>query len=80
MWSLRTDENDFSSNSSDQAKIKKKKTKRERYLSESYRCSVLKMANMCLLDMKLFSTSLTFRLSKGSMYFFSFSCGISRSV
>lgn len=26
-----------------------------------------------MLDMKLFSTSRTFRLSKGSMYFFSFS-------
>lgn len=36
--------------------------------------SVLKIQNMCLLDMKLFSTSRTFRLSSGSMYFFSFSC------
>lgn len=39
----------------------------------SYLCSVLKIAKMCLLDIKLFSTSLTFRLSKGSIYFFSFS-------
>lgn len=42
--------------------------------------SVLKMQNMCLLDMKLFSTSRTFRLSSGSMYFFSFSCGGQRSA
>lgn len=36
-------------------------------------CSVLKIANMCFVDMKLFSTSLIFRLSRGSIYFFSFS-------
>lgn len=42
--------------------------------SFSYLCSVLKSAKMCLLDIKLFSTSRTFRLSKGSIYFFSFSC------
>ena len=35
--------------------------------------SVLKMAKTCLADMKPFSTSRSFRLSKGSMYFFSFS-------
>lgn len=38
-----------------------------------YLCSVLKMAKTCLLDMKPFSTSLSFKLSRGSMYFFSFS-------
>ena len=36
-------------------------------------CSVLKMAKTCLLDMKPFSTSRILRLSRGSMYFFSFS-------
>lgn len=39
-----------------------------------YLCSVLKRANICLLDMKPFSTSRSFRLSTCSMYFFSFSC------
>lgn len=39
-----------------------------------YLCSVLKRAKMCLLDMKPFSTSRSFRLSTCSMYFFSFSC------
>lgn len=38
-------------------------------------CSVLKRAKMCLLDMKPFSTSRSFRLSTDSMYFFSFSWG-----
>lgn len=38
-----------------------------------YLCSVLKMAKTCLLDMNPFSTSLIFRLSRGNMYFFSFS-------
>ncbi len=37
-------------------------------------CSVLNRAKICLLDMKPFSTSLNFRLSTCSMYFFSFSC------
>lgn len=36
-------------------------------------CSVLKIAKMCFVDIKPFSTSLSFRLSKGSIYFFSFS-------
>lgn len=36
-------------------------------------CSVLKMAKTCLLDMKPFSTSRILRLSRGSIYFFSFS-------
>lgn len=36
-------------------------------------CSVLKIAKMCFVDIKPFSTSLIFRLSRGSMYFFSFS-------
>lgn len=36
-------------------------------------CSVLKMAKMCFVDIKPFSTSLIFRLSRGNMYFFSFS-------
>lgn len=35
--------------------------------------SVLKTPNTCLVDMKPFSTSLSLRLSRGSMYFFSFS-------
>ena len=35
----------------------------------------MKMAKTCLLDMKPFSTSRILRLSKGSMYFFSFSWG-----
>lgn len=35
--------------------------------------SVLKIAKTNLLDMKPFSTSLSFKLSRGSMYFFSFS-------
>lgn len=39
-----------------------------------YLCSVLKRAKMCLLDMNPFSTSRSFRLSTGNMYFFSFSC------
>lgn len=42
--------------------------------SSTHRCSVLNSAKMCLLDMKLFSMSFSFRLSTGSMYFFSFSC------
>lgn len=36
-------------------------------------CSVLKIAKVCFVDMKPFSTSLSFRLSSGNMYFFSFS-------
>lgn len=36
-------------------------------------CSLLKNTEMCLLDIKLLSISQTFRLSKGSIYFFSFS-------
>lgn len=39
----------------------------------AYLCSVLKRAKMCLLDMNPFSTSRSFRLSTGNMYFFSFS-------
>lgn len=44
-----------------------------RPLQAPHLCSVLKMANTCLLDMKPFSTSRILRLSSGSMYFFSFS-------
>ena len=39
----------------------------------TYLCSVLKRANRCLLGMKLFSMSISLRLSTGIMYFFSFS-------
>ena len=36
-------------------------------------CSVLKIPKVCFVDIKPFSTSLSFRLSSGSIYFFSFS-------
>lgn len=41
--------------------------------ADPHLCSVLKMAKTCLVDMNPFSTSRILRLSRGSMYFFSFS-------